>query len=119
LITPPLAGTILPGVTRNSVIKLASYLGTKVVERPISIHEVIEAAEKGTLKEAFASGTAAIVSPVGQLYYRHKDYFINGGKTGSLAEKLYNEILQIQYGLKDDPFGWRIKIMEGKKAKKG
>jgi branched-chain amino acid aminotransferase len=119
LITPPLAGTILPGVTRNSVIKLASYLGTKVMERPISIHEVIEAAEKGTLKEAFASGTAAIVSPVGQLYYRHKDYFINGGKTGSLAEKLYNEILQIQYGLKDDPFGWRIKIMEGKKAKKG
>jgi branched-chain amino acid aminotransferase len=119
LITPPLAGTILPGVTRNSVIKLASYLGTTVIERPISIQEVISAAENGTLKEAFASGTAAIVSPVGQLYFRNKEYLINGGKTGPLAEKLYNEILQIQYGLKEDPFGWRVKISKGKKAKKG
>jgi branched-chain amino acid aminotransferase len=119
LITPPLAGTILPGVTRDSVIKLAAYLGTKVTERPISIHEVIDAAQKGTLKEAFASGTAAIVSPVGQIYYRGKDHSINGGKTGPLAEKLYNEILQIQYGMKEDPFGWRLKIMDGKKAKKG
>ena len=119
LITPPLAGTILPGVTRNSVIKLASYLGTKVVERKISIHEIITAAEKGILKEAFASGTAAIVSPVGQLYFRNKEYLINGGKTGPLAEQLYNEILQIQYGFKEDPFGWCVKIVDGKKAKKG
>jgi len=119
LVTPPLAGTILPGVTRDSVIKLAGYLGTKVVERKISILEVIAAAEKGTLKEAFASGTAAIVSPVGQLYFRNKEYLINGGKTGPLAEKLYNEILQIQYGFKDDPFDWRVKVIDGKKAKKG
>jgi branched-chain amino acid aminotransferase len=119
LITPPLAGTILPGVTRNSVIKLAGYLGTKVVERPISIQEVIAATENGTMKEAFASGTAAIVSPVGQLYFRNKEYLINGGKTGPLAEKLYNEILQIQYGMKKDPFGWRVKIKNAKKAKKG
>ncbi len=119
LITPPLAGTILPGVTRNSVIKLAGYLGTKVVERPISIEEVIAATENGTLKEVFASGTAAIVSPVGQLYFRNKEYLINGGKTGPLAEKLYNEILQIQYGMKEDPFGWRVKIWTGKKQRKG
>ncbi len=119
LITPPLAGTILPGVTRDSVIKLAGYLGTKVMERPISIQEVISASENGSLKEAFASGTAAIVSPVGQLYFRNKEYLINGGQTGPLAEKLYNEILQIQYGLKEDPFGWRIKIRDGGKAKKG
>jgi branched-chain amino acid aminotransferase len=118
LITPPLAGTILPGVTRNSVIKLAGFLGTKVVERPISIQEVISASESGSLKEAFASGTAAIVSPVGQLYFRNKEYSINGGKTGPLAEKLYNEILQIQYGFKEDPFGWRVLIMDGEKAKK-
>ena len=119
LITPPLAGTILPGVTRNSVIKLAGYLGTTVVERPISIQEVIAATENGTLKEAFASGTAAIISPVGQLSFRNKEYLINGGKTGPLAEKLYNEILQIQYGMKKDPFGWRVKIKNAKKAKKG
>jgi branched-chain amino acid aminotransferase, group II len=112
LITPPLAGTILPGVTRNSVIKLASHLGIKVVERPLAIDEVIAAAGKGTLKEVFASGTAAIVSPVGQIYFRKKEYLINNGKTGPVAEKLYNEILQIQYGLKEDPFNWRVKISD-------
>lgn len=119
LITPHLAGTILPGVTRDSVIKLARHLGIKVVERKISIHEVITAVEKGTLQESFASGTAAIVSPVGELYFHNKQHLINGGKTGPLAEKLYNEILQIQYGFKEDPFGWRVRIMNGKKAKKG
>jgi branched-chain amino acid aminotransferase len=115
LTTPPLGGSILPGVTRNSVITLARHLGTKVVERPISIEEVIATSQSGSLKEAFASGTAAVVSPVGQIHFRGKEYLINGGKTGVLAEKLYNEILQIQYGLKEDPFGWRVKISDGKK----
>ena len=110
LITPPLGGTILPGVTRNSVITLASYLGIKVAERPLTIDEVIDAIEKGTLKESFASGTAAIISPVGQIYYRGKEYIINEGKTGGLSEKLFHEIIQIQYGLKEDPFGWRMRI---------
>jgi len=110
LITPALTGTILPGVTRNSVIQLARHFGTKVVERQLSIDEVITASQKGTLKEVFASGTAAIVSPVGQIYFRGREHIINGGKTGPLAEKLYNEILQIQYGLKEDEFGWRVKI---------
>lgn len=118
LVTPPLAGTILPGVTRDSVIKLARHLKIKVKERPITIQEVIEASKDGKLKEAFASGTAAIVSPVGQLHFHGRDYLINGGKTGPLAEKLYNEILQIQYGMKEDPFGWRIKIFDGKKTTK-
>ena len=119
LITPPLAGTILPGITRDSVTKLAGYLGIKVVERPITIQEIITASEKGTLQEAFASGTAAIISPVGHLYFRNKEYAINNGKTGAIAEKLYNEILQIQYGFKEDPFGWSVKILEEGKAKKG
>jgi len=110
LITPALTGTILPGVTRNSVIQLANHFGIKVAERPLSIDEIIAASKKGTLKEAFASGTAAIVSPVGQIYFRGKEYLINDGKTGPLAEKLYNEILQIQYGLNEDEFGWRVKI---------
>jgi len=118
LVTPPLAGSILPGVTRNSVITLAKHLKTKVVERPVSIDEVIAASKNGSLKEAFASGTAAIVSPVGLIHFRGKEYSINGGKTGALAEKLYNEILQIQYGLKKDPFGWRVKILDGKKTSK-
>jgi branched-chain amino acid aminotransferase len=110
LITPALTGTILPGVTRNSVIQLARHFGVKVEERSLAIDEIIAASQKGTLKEVFASGTAAIVSPVGQIYFRGKEHLINGGKTGPLAEKLYNEILQIQYGLKEDEFGWRVKI---------
>ena len=112
LITAPLTGTILPGVTRDSVIQLAKSWGIKVLERRLSMDEIMDAIASGTLKEAFASGTAAIVSPVGQIYYREKEHLISGGKTGNLTERLYNEILQIQYGQKDDPFGWRLKIAD-------
>lgn len=111
LITPPLGGTILPGVTRDSVISLAGRLGIKVVQRPLTIDEVVSALEGGTLTESFASGTAAIISPVGHIFYRGKEYAINGGKTGDLSEKLFNEMLQIQYGMKDDPFGWRVRVL--------
>jgi branched-chain amino acid aminotransferase len=112
LITAPLTGTILPGVTRDSVIRLAGSWGVKVSERRISMDEVMAAITGGTLREAFASGTAAIVSPVGQIYYRGVEHQIGGGKTGPLTERLYNEILQIQYGMKDDPFGWSMKIAD-------
>lgn len=112
LITPPLGGSILPGVTRDSVIHIAKSWKIPVLERPISIDEIIDASATGKLKEAFASGTAAIVSPIGQIFYRGKPIFINEGKTGHLTERLYNEILQIQYGEKDDPFGWRVLISD-------
>lgn len=112
LLTPPLSGSILPGVTRNSVIQLARSWGVKVTERAPSMDEIISGVADGTVKEAFASGTAAIVSPIGQIYYQGKEYRINGGKTGALTERLYNEILQIQYGEKPDPFGWRVKISD-------
>lgn len=110
LITPPLAGSILPGVTRDSVIQLARHWGIKVTERPLSMDEILAAHAKGTISDCFASGTAAIVSPVGQVFFRGKEYAINEGKIGTLTQRLYNEILQIQYGEKDDPFGWRVKI---------
>ena len=110
LITPPLTGSILPGVTRDSVIQLARHWGINVSERPLSMDEILAAQEKGTIRDCFASGTAAIVSPVGQIYYKGKEYVINEGKIGTLTERLYNEILLIQYGEKDDPFGWRVKI---------
>jgi branched-chain amino acid aminotransferase len=110
LITPPLAGSILPGVTRDSVIQMARSWGIRVSERPLSMDEILAAQSAGTLTEVFASGTAAIVSPVGQMFYKGTDYIINERKIGSLTQKLYNEILQIQYGEKEDPFGWRIRI---------
>ncbi|PKN33705.1 MAG: branched chain amino acid aminotransferase [Deltaproteobacteria bacterium HGW-Deltaproteobacteria-19] len=110
LVTPPLGGTILPGITRDSVIQLARSWGIPVMERPVTMEEVIIASERGLLKEAFASGTAAIVSPIGQMFFRGKEHKIGSGKTGTLTKRLYNEILQIQYGEKEDPFGWRLKI---------
>ena len=112
LVTAPLEGTILPGVTRDSVIQMARHWGVKVSERRLSMDELVSAVAAGTLKEVFASGTAAVVSPVGQFYYQGKEYLVSGGKTGTLTEKLYEEILGIQYGEKEDPFGWRIKISD-------
>jgi len=79
-------------------------------ERSLGIDEVIDAAKKGTLKEAFGTGTAAVISPVGQITYRGNDYIVAGGKMGDLSLKLYNEIVAIQYGEKEDPYGWRVKI---------
>jgi branched-chain amino acid aminotransferase len=110
LATPPLAGSILPGVTRDSVIQLAKSFGVRVSERPIAMEEILTAQSAGTLTEVFASGTAAIVSPVGQMFYRGTDHIINDRKIGPLTQRLYNEILQIQYGEKEDPFGWRVRI---------
>lgn len=110
IITPPLSGTILPGVTRDSVIQIAKSWGITVKERPLAIDEIIEASNHGYLKEVFASGTAAIVSPVGRFTYRDNIILVNNGKVGTLTERLYNEILQIQYGEKEDPFGWRITV---------
>ncbi|MGD0274600.1 MAG: branched-chain amino acid aminotransferase, partial [Syntrophales bacterium] len=110
LITPPLGGTILPGVTRDSVLRLARHWGMPVEERLISMDEILAAQASGRLHDVFASGTAAVVSPIGMFYYRGDEYLINGGKVGELTERLYNEILKIQYGEADDPFGWRIEI---------
>ena len=112
LITPPLGGSILPGVTRNSVIQMARTWNIRVSERPISIDELLDSSANGSLKEAFASGTAAIVSPIGKISYKGRAIIINNEETGTLTKKLYNEILQIQYGEKDDPFGWRMPVSD-------
>ena len=110
LITPPLEGTILPGITRDSVIQLAKHWGIKVTERPISIDEVIESCKSGAMKEMFATGTAAVISPVGEIGYKDEDIQITGGQTGELSKKLYDELIGIQYGRLEDPFGWRMPI---------
>lgn len=110
LITPPLAGTILPGVTRDSVLHIARGWEMKVSERSISLDEVLSALDSGRVKEIFASGTAAVISPVGKLAYRGKNYVINDGKVGPLARKLYDHIMGIQYGKIKDPYGWMMKV---------
>lgn len=109
LVTPPLAGTILPGITRDSVLHIARGWEMKVSERMISLDEVIAALEAGKVKEVFAAGTAAVISPVGKLAYRGKKFVINGGEVGPLAARLYDQIMGIQYGKVKDPFGWMMK----------
>lgn len=110
IITAPLDGSILPGITRDSVLHMARAWGMNVSERPLSIEDVITAAENGRLKEAFGTGTAAVISPVGQITYKGKDHIVAGGKMGDLSQRLYNEIVAIQYGEKEDPYGWRVTI---------
>jgi branched-chain amino acid aminotransferase len=110
LVTPALSGSILPGITRDSVIKLASSWGIKVNERPIAIDEVLATIANGSLQEIFASGTAAVISPVGALSYQDQEYPINAGETGALARRLFEELQGIQYGTRPDPFGWRVQV---------
>jgi len=110
LITPHLGGTILAGVTRDSVIHLARDWGMKVVERRLAMDEVIEAWESGKLKEAFGTGTAAVISPIGSITHKEKTIVINDDKIGTLSQKLYDMITGIQYGEKPDKFSWITKI---------
>jgi branched-chain amino acid aminotransferase len=110
VITAPLEGTILPGITRDSVIHMVKDWGMKMSERFLGVDEVIGAAQDGRLREAFGTGTAAVISPVGQITYKGKDYVVAGGKMGDLSQKLYDEIVAIQYAEKPDPYGWREKI---------
>ena len=107
LITPPLTqGSILPGVTRDSVLQLGRHWGMKVSERSIGIDEISDAHRDGRLKEAFGTGTAAVISPVGEFVYRGESLVINDRNIGPVAQKFYDTITGMQYGELDDPFGW-------------
>ena len=106
IITAPLRGTILPGITRDSCIHALKAKGYKVSERLLSIDEICEAYDKGEFKEMFASGTAAIISPVGELRYKDKVMNINEGKIGPIAQYLYDKIYGTQIGEVEDEFGW-------------
>ncbi|MBU1567999.1 MAG: branched-chain amino acid aminotransferase [Proteobacteria bacterium] len=110
LLTPPLEGSILGGLTRDSVIKLASSWGMDVAERRISIDEVLRANEEGRLQEAFGTGTAAVISPVGELFFKGTSYKINNGQTGELSARLYTELQAIQNGFETDPFKWVVRV---------
>lgn len=110
IVTPELNGSILPGITRKSILELLRADGAKVEERRVSLEEVIEAAENGKLEEAWGCGTAAVVSPVGWLAVGDKEYEINGGKIGPTVHKLYDELTGIQWGKTPDRFGWTHEV---------
>lgn len=110
VITPNLEGSILPGVTRNSVIELLNAWGISVTERKLSIDEIYEAAEKGTLEEAYGTGTAAVISPIGQLNYNGKIITINDGKIGELSQRIYDTVTGIQTGAAKDSFNWTVEV---------
>lgn len=110
IITPKLNGSILPGITRDSVIKMLNYWDMPVIERRISMQEIYDAAKNGSLKEAFGTGTAAVISPIGQLTWKTEDIIINQGKTGTVSKKLYDSLGDIQYGRSEDVFNWTVKV---------
>ena len=110
LVTPALSGSILSGITRRTCLELAAHLGIKVEERKISIDEIMDAGKSGRLKEAFGTGTAAVVSPVGELRYRDDVIVINDRKIGSITQRLYDIITETQFGKRADEFGWNEKV---------
>ena len=110
IVTPPLSGTILAGVTRDSALSLMRDWGLRVSERPVTIDEVAAAARKGTLEEVWGTGTAAVISPVGELAYKGERLVINGGRIGTLTQKLYDAIVGIQYGTAPDTRGWTVPV---------
>lgn len=106
LVTPPLTGTILPGITRNSILTMSRDMGINVNERPITIDEVIDKAKSGELKEVFGMGTAAVISPVGSFGYKSEEIVIADGKTGKLSQDFFDKLTGVQYGLAPDPYSW-------------
>lgn len=110
IVTPELQGSILPGVTRMSCIELLKKQGYKVSERRLSIEEVAEAADAGKLKETFGSGTAAVISPIGELKWDEKVMTINNGEIGTISQHLYDTLTGIQWGKLPDPYGWTVEV---------
>ncbi len=106
LVTAPIEDCILPGITRKSIMQLAADKGMTVEERPIPITELFEAYEKGTLTEAFGTGTAAVISPVGEMCYKEKSLKLSEGKIGPVAQEMYNILTGIQWSTLPDPYGW-------------
>jgi branched-chain amino acid aminotransferase len=104
--TPELSGTILGGVTRDSVITLLRRWGYAVNERRILVEELLRAHRAGTLKEVFGTGTAAVISPVGELGWKHQRFVIGDGQPGEISRRLFTAITDIQYGRAADPDGW-------------
>lgn len=110
IITPELTGSVLPGITRRSCLELLRDWGITVTERLITAQELFDAADNGKLEEAFGSGTAAVISPIGEMRWGGHTAVINGGAIGHLTQRLYDTLTGIQWGTEPDPYGWTVKI---------
>lgn len=110
VVTPSLDGSILPGITRKSCIELIRSWGIEVEERLLSAEELFDAAENGRLEEAWGTGTAAVVSPIGEMKWNERDVIVNGGRIGELTQRLYDELTGIQWGRIPDERGWITKL---------
>jgi branched-chain amino acid aminotransferase len=110
VITPALNGSILAGITRDSIIQLLKHWNVPVSERKISMDEIVQAYKDGLLEEAFGTGTAAVISPIGEFYYENEKLLVNNGEIGKLSKELYDTLTGIQNGIKPDPFGWSVKL---------
>ena len=113
LVTPELSGSILGGITRDSILQLAPELGYRAAEARIDIHTVVEDIEAGRITEVFGAGTAAVVSPVGQLRYQGRVHAVNDNRSGPVAARLLQSLTDIQYGRAEDPFGWVVPVEDG------
>lgn len=106
LVTTELNGSILPGITRDSVIQIGKAWGEEVIEQKVAIDQVINDIKENKIEEIFCSGTAAVISPLGLLNYNGEEFSVNEQKIGSFTQKMYEELTNIQYGLTEDKFGW-------------
>jgi branched-chain amino acid aminotransferase len=108
IVTPALTGSILPGITRSSIIQLAKHLGYSMEEKRLDIEEILEDIRNGTLTEVFGCGTAAVISPVTELIDGDQRIEVNQSRIGPVCMKLKKELIDIQFGRAADPFGWRM-----------
>ena len=110
VVTPSLIGSVLPGITRKSCIQILKEKNIPITEKRITLDELTAAVENGTLEEAWGTGTAAVISPIGLLEVNGKKYEINNGKIGPVSQMLYDEITGIQSGKLEDRFGWTYEV---------
>lgn len=110
VVTPKLTGSVLPGITRKSCIEILREWGYTVEERLLSVDELVASAENGKLEEAWGTGTAAVVSPIGHLIYEGKDHVVSNDKIGELTQRLYDELTGIQWGRIEDKRGWVLRV---------
>ena len=113
VVTPELSGSILPGITRKSCVELLKSWGYNVSERKLSVDELIQANKDGKLKEAFGTGTAAVISPIGELKIGDVVIKFNDGKIGEISQKLYDNLTGIQYGKLEDTHNWMTEVCKG------